>query len=192
MRAIVQRRCNPANLDSQLCRAKIETSAQEGTSGGHTLKRRGLTLLSPAVKSVPGRLRRRKLTRIFFTAGEIPVCVGSFWVRQQKTNAIVNPPIAPEYQVRLDAIDKRRNAKGKEESIFVHLNEATWSTGTTTPIATSSPRSAPRRRRLCRPARRSWKRISARRPSSGWRWPEQPCQRSAASPGTRCRARTRS
>lgn len=52
---------------------------------------------------------------------------GRFWVRQQKTNAIVNPPIAPEYQARLDAIDKRRKAKGKEESIFVHLNEATWS-----------------------------------------------------------------
>ncbi|MGI2031976.1 tyrosine-type recombinase/integrase [Rhizobium panacihumi] len=50
---------------------------------------------------------------------------GRFVLRQNKTGAIVNPPVAPAYQARLDAAAERRKEKGII-SPFTHLNESTW------------------------------------------------------------------
>lgn len=50
---------------------------------------------------------------------------GRFVLRQNKTSAIVNPPVATPYQARLDAALERRNAKGVI-SPYAHLNENTW------------------------------------------------------------------
>ncbi len=50
---------------------------------------------------------------------------GRFDLQQNKTDAIVNPPVAPEYQKRLTAAKRRRMKAGKT-SDFAHLNEATW------------------------------------------------------------------
>ncbi|MCK8781123.1 hypothetical protein M0654_14140 [Rhizobium sp. NTR19] len=50
---------------------------------------------------------------------------GRFVLRQNKTGAIVNPPVAKPYQKRLDAAAIRRKEQGKL-SPFAHLNEATW------------------------------------------------------------------
>lgn len=50
---------------------------------------------------------------------------GRFIVRQQKTGAIVNAPVAPELKKRWDQAAERR--RGRDiRSVFVHLNEATW------------------------------------------------------------------
>lgn len=50
---------------------------------------------------------------------------GRFVVRQQKTGAIVNAPVAPELKKRWDEAAIRRQGKNLK-SVFVHLNEATW------------------------------------------------------------------
>lgn len=50
---------------------------------------------------------------------------GRFVLRQNKTSAIVNPPVANPYQVRLDAALERRRANGVI-SPYAHLNENTW------------------------------------------------------------------
>ncbi|MBV2183780.1 MAG: hypothetical protein KUL88_04460 [Rhizobium sp.] len=50
---------------------------------------------------------------------------GRFVLRQRKTGAIVNAPVAPELKKRLDAAAIRRKQAGKV-SPFVHLNESTW------------------------------------------------------------------
>ncbi|MDQ1185970.1 hypothetical protein [Agrobacterium larrymoorei] len=50
---------------------------------------------------------------------------GRFVLRQNKTGAIVNPPVARPYKERLDAAAERRKAKGVI-SPFAHLNENTW------------------------------------------------------------------
>jgi hypothetical protein len=50
---------------------------------------------------------------------------GRFVVRQDKTNAIISPPVSKQYQARLDAADRRRKAAGKT-SDYAHLNESTW------------------------------------------------------------------
>lgn len=50
---------------------------------------------------------------------------GRFVVRQQKTGAIVNAPVAPELKKRWDQAAARRQGKNLK-SVFVHLNEATW------------------------------------------------------------------
>lgn len=50
---------------------------------------------------------------------------GRFVLRQNKTGAIVNPPVAKTYQDRLDAAAERRRQNGVI-SPYVHLNENTW------------------------------------------------------------------
>lgn len=50
---------------------------------------------------------------------------GRFVVRQSKTQAVVNPPVAPAYKARMDAAAERRKVK-KIISPFAHLNESTW------------------------------------------------------------------
>ncbi|MHA7969014.1 tyrosine-type recombinase/integrase [Rhizobium sp. CAU 1783] len=50
---------------------------------------------------------------------------GRFVVRQQKTGAIVNAPVAPELKKRWDQAAERRRSKDLK-SVFVHLNEAMW------------------------------------------------------------------
>lgn len=50
---------------------------------------------------------------------------GRFVVRQSKTQAIVNPPVAPLYKRRMDAAAERRKIK-QIISPYAHLNESTW------------------------------------------------------------------
>ena len=50
---------------------------------------------------------------------------GRFVVRQNKTQAIVAPPVAKQYQRRLDAAARRWKAAGKT-SDYAHMNESTW------------------------------------------------------------------
>lgn len=50
---------------------------------------------------------------------------GRFVIRQSKTGAIVNPPVAPAYKKRMDAAADRRKAR-EIISPYAHLNESTW------------------------------------------------------------------
>ncbi len=50
---------------------------------------------------------------------------GRFVLRQSKTGAIVNPPVAAPYKARMDAAAERRKIK-KIISPYAHMNESTW------------------------------------------------------------------